>query len=82
VIENLPAIIQDPMTLLHVADMPKYKVSKQAIQEQRNIISRWIIAEDQGYRDKPEKFKRDLFLDKFHLFKGLKQQVMRTSKLN
>ena len=28
VIENLPAIIQDPMTLLHVAEMPKYKVSK------------------------------------------------------
>lgn len=34
------------MTLLHVADMPKYKVSKQYIQEQRAVISRRIIAED------------------------------------
>lgn len=70
------------MTLLHVADMPKYKVSKQYIQEQRAVISRRIIAEDQSYRSKPEKFKRDLFIDKFPLFKGLKQQVMRTTKLN
>lgn len=79
IIENLPALVQDPMTLLHVADMPKYKVSSQYIQEQRDFYRKQIIEEDKSYKRKSEKFNRNLFLDKFPLFKGLKQKKMRSS---